>query len=424
MEEEIFMVKGLNRMLDIIVVGGGAAGMMAAITARREGHRVVLLERNDRLGKKLLATGNGRCNYTNVNLTIDNFHGENSKFPLSCLSQFDVDRTMEFFEQLGISPAVDKGGKVFPHSYQSSSVLDILRLELEALGVELVYEALVRYIYREEDGFRVLTEEEAYLADRVIVTTGGLALPSSGSDGLGYSLVKDLGHRLTKTFPALVQLELAGDVFKALSGVKFQGEASLYIDGQLVKGDGGDILFTDYGISGPPILQLSRRALEGVGSDREVELSLDLVPGEGQEELLNYLYYRFALMGGRTIGQGLIGLINSKLIEPILREAGISSKKYISQLTGVEIEGLAQVLKAWSFRVTGSKSFKFAQATAGGIETDGLDPRTLESKLVEGLYLAGEIVDVDGDCGGFNLQWAWSSGYVAGLNASKGKEEK
>lgn len=406
-------------MFDIVVVGGGASGMMASIVAGRQGKKVLLLERNDRLGKKLLATGNGRCNYTNRNLSIENYHGENPKFALSGLSQFSVDKTMEFFEGLGITPVVENNGKVFPHSYQSSSFLDVLSLELEHLKVDVELLSFVRDIEKMEDGFKVYTEDRAFLARKLILATGGLALPNSGSDGIGYNLVKNYGHSLTDLSPGLVQLKLFGDVFKPLSGVKFEGLAGLYVDGNLVRKDRGDILFTDYGISGPPILQLSREAIRGVNLDKKVELSLSIVEDKTFDEVLAYLYYRFSLMGYKKVGEGLIGLVNSKLIGAILKEVGINPSKYISSMRDEEIRELSRILIDWKFEVSGSKSYKFAQVTVGGLDTESVDNQTLESKLVEGLYFTGEILDVDGDCGGYNLQWAWSSAYVAGINASR-----
>ncbi len=406
-------------MKDIAIIGGGAAGMMAAIIAKREGNNVLLFERNDRLGKKLLATGNGRCNYTNIYTNIDNYHGKNDKFPISALSQFDVDNTMEFFEELGITPSVDTGGKVFPNSYQSSSMLDILTMELKNLKVEIIFESYVKKIIKEDDNFKVISSSGSYIVDRVIVTTGGMALPDSGSDGNGYSLVKDFGHNKTNVFPALVQLKLDGKVFKPISGVKFVGEVSLYIDDIFIKSDIGDILFTDYGISGPPILQLSRYAIEGVDEGKNVEIRVSIIYQKKYEEILNYLYYRLGLMGNKTVLESLIGLINTKLIEPVLRESKINKNKSVPQVKNEEIERLAKTLIDWRFKVIGSQPFKFAQVTAGGIETVNINNKTLESENIEGLYFAGEILDVDGDCGGFNLQWAWSSGYIAGKNASK-----
>lgn len=405
-------------MPKVLVVGGGAAGMMAAISAKINGAEVVVLERNNRVGKKILATGNGRCNYTNINLSIDNYHGKNPKFAYSCLSKFGVAETLDFFERLGITPAIEEKGKVFPLSFQSSSVLDVLRFELEDLGVELLTDVFVIGINKGEKFELILEDGRKVYGDKVILATGGCAAPNTGSDGNGYTLAKSMGHSIVEVFPGLVQLKLEGDIFKQVDGVKFVGTAGLYVGNELIKEDRGDILFTNYGISGPPILQLSRTALEYLNNNKAIELKISIIDSKTEKELFDYLIYRFGFMAKKTIEKGLIGLINKRLILPILKEVNIDKNKQISYLSNEEVRRLANILTDWRFNISGSKSFKDAQVTAGGINTDEIDSSTMESKLIEGLYFAGEIVDIDGDCGGFNLQWAWSSGYIAGENAS------
>lgn len=405
-------------MPKVFVVGGGAAGMMAAISARNHGADVTILERNNRVGKKILATGNGRCNYTNVNLSIENYHGNNPKFAYSCLSKFGVDKTLDFFEQLGITPAIEDNGKVFPLSYQSSSVLDVLRFELEELGIEVITDGFVVDIKKDKRFVLTLEDGRKVYGDRVILATGGNAAPNTGSDGNGYTLAENMGHSIVGVFPGLVQLKLEGNIFKQVDGVKFVGTVGLYNGNQLIKEDSGDILFTNYGISGPPILQLSRTALKYLKDNEDVELKVSIIHRKTEEELYDYLIYRFGFMAKKTIERGLIGLINKRLILPILKELGIDKNKQIANLSNDEVSKLSKILTDWRFKVSGSKSFKDAQVTAGGVDTDEIDNSTMESKLVKGLYFAGEIIDIDGDCGGFNLQWAWSSGYVAGRNAS------
>lgn len=405
-------------MPKVLIVGGGAAGMMAAISAKINGAEVVVLERNNRVGKKILATGNGRCNYTNINLSIDNYHGKNPKFAYSCLSKFGVAETLDFFERLGITPAIEEKGKVFPLSFQSSSVLDVLRFELEDLGVELLTDVFVIGINKGEKFELILEDGRKVYGDKVILATGGCAAPNTGSDGNGYTLAKSMGHSIVEVFPGLVQLKLEGDIFKQVDGVKFVGTAGLYVGNELIKEDRGDILFTNYGISGPPILQLSRTALEYLNNNKAIELKVSIIDRKTEKELFDYLIYRFGFMAKKTIEKGLIGLINKRLILPILKEVNIDKNKQIAYLSNEEVSRLANILTDWRFNISGSKSFKDAQVTAGGINTDEIDSSTMESKLVEGLYFAGEIVDIDGDCGGFNLQWAWSSGYIAGENAS------
>ena len=402
----------------IIVIGGGAAGMMAAISAKRNGGNILILERNDRVGKKLLATGNGRCNYTNKDININNYHGQNPKFVESGLSEFNVDKTIEFFERLGITPAVEDQGKVFPLSFQSSSVLDVLRYEIEEQGIELITEAQVSEI-RKENGFTViLKDKQRFVGDKVIVATGGMALPSSGSDGIGYNICKRLGHTIIDIFPGLVQLKLQGEYFKQINGVKFLGKAGIYVDNKFLLEDIGDILFTDYGISGPPILQISRTALEYINKGKNVELRVSIIHTRTEEELFKYLEERFKIMSSKNLEFALIGLINKRLILPIIKSLNLDKNKEVGDLSEDEIGKIARILTSWSFKVTGSQSWGNAQVTAGGINTDEINEKTMESKLVKGLYLVGELLDIDGDCGGFNLQWAWSSGYLAGKYAA------
>ncbi len=402
----------------IIVVGGGAAGMMAAIIAKKNGADVTILERNNRVGKKLLATGNGRCNYTNINLDIENYHGKNPRFAYSALANLDVYQTMDLFEKMGITPAIEDNGKVFPLSFQSSSVLDILRYEIEDLGIELITEAYVVKVDKKKDFIITLKDNKRYICDKLILATGGKAMPISGSDGNGYTIVKSFGHSIIDIFPGLVQLNLEGNIFKQISGVKFSGVARLYSMDKLLIQDSGDILFTNYGISGPPILQISRTALEYMRNKSPVELDISIIHSKSQYELADYLNKRFNYMPKKHIGEALIGLINKRLINPILQEIDLDRNKEVHKLSKKEIYALSNILTSWRFNIVGSQGWGQAQVTAGGVNTDEVDPQTMESKLVEGLYIVGELLDIDGDCGGFNLQWAWSSGYTAGMYAS------
>lgn len=403
----------------IIVIGAGAAGMMAAISANIQGADVVLIERNDRLGKKLLATGNGRCNYTNKNLNIKNYHGENPKFAYSGLSQFNVDNTIDFFEVMGITPALGEEAKVFPLSFQSSSMVDILRFEIENSEIKLITDAYVSKIERSKDKFQIiLKDNRSFGSDSVIIATGGMALPNSGSDGNGYKLCEDLGHTIIDIVPGLVQLNLEGDYFKRLNGTKFVGRAELYVDGKMSIEDTGDILFTSYGISGPPILNLSRTAIYNLNKDKNIEIRVSIIHHMNLEKLYEYLSYRFAIMTKKTLEMALIGFINKNLIIPILREIGIDKNKMASNLSKEEVRSLSKILNSWSFKVIGNQPWAHAQVTAGGVNTDEVNNKTMESKIVKGLYIVGELLDVDGDCGGYNLQWAWSSGYIAGERAA------
>ena len=403
--------------LKVAVIGGGASGMMAAINCAYTGAQVVLLERNDRVGRKLLATGNGRCNYTNENMSMDFLHGEDLLFIERVMEKFGRDQTVEFFDKIGIVPASEGDGKIFPLSFQSSSVLDVLRYEIDKSGIEVLTDSYVVEIKKNKNFLIKLKEGKTIGADRVIVTTGGMAMPASGSDGNGYKLVKPLGHITNDTTPALVQLKLKGDKFKQINGVKFVGRVVLYVEGKPVKEDFGDVLFTDYGISGPPILQLSREAIRAQEKGIDTRLRVSIISGRSKEDVFSYLRKRFTDIPERTLEFGLVGLINKRLILPIIKELDLDKGKAVGSLENREIDALSRILTSWEFSVVGNKGWGQAQTTAGGIVTRDINPETMESKLVEGLFFAGEVLDVDGDCGGYNLQWAWSSGYLAGLSA-------
>ncbi len=394
--------------------------MMAAITARRLGAQVTILERNARVGKKLLATGNGRCNYTNINIGISCYHGANPGFARYALTHFTVEDALAFFKKLGIKPKVEEEGKVFPMSEQASSVLDVMRYELEESGVNTVCEALVKSIEPSKEGFLVeIDNGQVYKADRVILAAGGKAMPASGSDGRGYDLAQQLGHRTTDIFPALVQIMLEGPNFKRIEGVKINGTAEIIHNNRSVAIDRGDILFANYGVSGPPILQLSRKAAELLRDMQEVYLKINMLDSMSKEELLGLLTRRLQNAGAKTIEFSLVGLINKRLIPVVLMEAGIEKlKRRAVDMKAREIDELTRILTDWRFKIRGTKGWNSAQVTAGGVDISEIDPDTMESRLIPGLYFCGEMIDIDGKCGGYNLQWAWSSGFVAGQSAA------
>jgi hypothetical protein len=404
----------------VIVAGGGAAGMMAAISARRLGADVTILERNPRVGKKILATGNGRCNFTNINADITCYHGNNPKFAYTALSHFSPDDTVSFFEKIGIEHKVEDWGKVFPMSDQASSMLDVLLYELNELGVNIVCDAPVKNITRKKDKFIIELENgQVYRGDRLIIATGGKAMPSSGSDGQGYDLATMLGHTIIDIFPALVQLKLEGSFFKQIEGVKFVGTAEIIHNNKSVAKDRGDILFANYGVSGPPILQISRKAGEILKEGQEAHLKILIMDMMSKEELRKLINKRFLIGSKKPVDFSLVGLINKRLIPVVLAEAGINEiKRPVGSLSAKEREWIIAILTDWRFKIKGTKSWPSAQITAGGVDTNGIDQNTMESKLVPGLFFAGEIIDIDGLCGGFNLQWAWSSGFMAGQSAA------
>ena len=405
--------------MKIGIIGAGASGITAAIFAARFGAEVLLFEQLDRVGKKILATGNGRCNLTNKFIDISRYHGNNHKFAYSALNEFNVLNTIDFFEELGVLSKVEEEGKVYPYSDQASSVLDVLRFELESLGVVERVSTTIEKIEKKSNSFVLKTDKgEKINVDKVIISTGGKSSPKLGSKGTGYKLAKSLGHSLVEPFPALVQLKLNYDRLKAIKGVKFIGNASVICNDKVIKDYNGEILFTEYGISGPPILQLSRYALELYNLNKNPYIKVDMFKDYSKDELFNLLKNRFINSKSKPIDFSLIGLINKKLIPIVLKDAGFDNIKTLcNNISNKEISSLVSILKEWTFEISGSTGWEFSQVTAGGINVKDINPKTLESKIVKGLFFAGEVLDIDGDCGGFNLQWAWSSGYVSAINS-------
>ena len=394
--------------------------MTAAITAARLGARVTVLERQERVGKKIPATGSGRCNLTNLNSSIKNYHGEDPKFAGSILRQFPVNKSLEFFNALGVCTRAEDAGRVFPLTGQASTILDVLRYEMERLGVVLRLKTTVEGIIRHGSSFVLQWPGGEEKADRVVVTTGGKAAPQLGGDGGGIDLLKKVGHKAAPIFPALVPLKTNPHFGPKLKGVKIIGRTLLNIFSRPAGRETGEILFTEYGLSGPPILQLSRTANRARMKQQPVSMTLDLFPDWSADQLLNNLQERFARNPEAAFDLSLIGLTHKRLIPIILHEAHVAeARKPVRQVTREESGRIVQVLKNWNFDISGSLSWKEAQVMAGGIFTHDFSAQTLESKLIKGLFAAGEVLDVTGDSGGFNLQWAWSSGYVAGLHAAK-----
>jgi len=404
----------------LFVIGGGSSGMMAALSAARRGPVVILLETRDRVGKKLLATGNGRCNLTNSDSSLSRFHGGDSAFIAAVLSRFPAASVIDFFEELGISCQAEGEGRIYPRSGQASAVLDVLRWELERLQVEVRTGHEVRAIVRKGRGFALQLAAGGELrAERVVLACGGMAGPQFGSDGSGLRLAAALGHRLVDPVAALVPLRLRTDFLRKLKGVSFEAYGEVRCGDEVLRGEQGEFLFTDSGISGPPVLQLSGAASRALKANKGPCIVLDLFPAMSLEELASALEIRFRCQGHKSIADGLVGLLHKRLIPVFLSAAWIDSPI----MPGAEISvaarlGLARILKGWSLPVSGTMPWPEAQVTAGGIALDEVNPETLESRLVPGLFFCGEILDVDGDCGGFNLQWAWSSGWLAGLSAA------
>lgn len=394
---------------DLIIVGGGSCGILAAIKAKDLGIDVGIIESTDRIGKKLLTTGNGRCNITNNNLCLSNFHSDNNLFFKDVLETSNLKITLDFFNYLGIHTTTLNDNKVYPLSLQASSVVDILKINLEDRNIPIYLNSKVLNIHKDKNFKLICNHDEVFYSNKVILCTGGKSYSKTGSDGSGYKLAKSLGHSLIPPTPGLVQLKLSYGRLKAISGVKFEGNCEIWVNNNFMKQEYGELLFTDYGISGPPILQLSRIASKGILNNDSVTIKVKLI-NLPKDELNAFLNNHFELFSYRSVYNNLIGIINKKLIPIILNEAGIDNIHIPSySLEYSSKHRLFNLLNSWEFSVTTTNSFENAQVTIGGINTKEIDPISLESKILPGLYFGGEILDVDGDCGGFNLQWAWSS---------------
>lgn len=409
----------MEKVWDVIVLGAGASGTMAAITAAAAGRRVLLFEHKDKIGKKIYATGNGRCNFTNEDMDICHFYG-NRAMAGQVMSQFSQQDTISFFHQIGIYPKC-KNGYYYPNSQTASSVVKALEMELARRKVTIKTGVCVSAIFsrqgRRGAEFILHTQEGDFTAGRLVIATGLLASPSLGSDGSAMELVKSLGHHFLPVVPALCAFSAKGMRFREAAGVRTDARIQLYVDGKLAAEDTGELQLTEYGISGIPVFQVSRCASTALYEKRSVKALLDFCPAIRQDELYGELSARFSTEKCTTVQQ-LNGLLNHKLFSSLLERAGISADRQVADLDGRQIRCLTETIKAYSVELTAPKGFEHAQVCAGGIRDEEINPQTLESTLQKGLYFSGEILNVDGVCGGYNLQWAWSSGAVAGWGAA------
>ena len=404
-------------MRTVAVIGGGASGMMAAVTAASEGARVILLEHKDRIGKKILSTGNGRCNFTNIHQEPICYHSEDPMFPWEVVERFNAQAVISFFLQLGVY-SKNRNGYIYPNSDQASAVLDAFRMELDRLKVEIRTGVECREIRPGKKGFTVLTDQGPVRADRVILCAGSKAAPTTGSDGSGYDLAKKLGHRILPVLPALTALKCEEKFFKSIAGVRANGSVSIWSGGECIAKDTGEIQLTDYGISGIPVFQVSRYASKLLYEKKEMDAVLDFMPDFTKEQTNAFLRARAKTRPDKSAEMFLIGLFHKKLCDLWIRLSEIPRQRKAGELTEDEIARLTSLIKEFRVRVRETNPYDKAQVCCGGVDTREVNPETLESVYVPGVYFAGEILDVDGMCGGYNLTFAWASGYVAGKVAS------
>ena len=389
--------------------------MAAALAAAENpGAQVLLFERQARLGRKLQTTGNGRCNLTNLHAAEGGYHGDDASFANYALEVFGPDRTLQWFRGLGLFTVAEDSGRVYPYSDQANSVVDVLRFALERPNIRVLTGFEVTKVRRAGKCFSVESGEESFLCDRLIIACGGLAGTKIGGSMAGYKLLGKLGHHSTRLRPALVQLKSSWGGVTGLKGVRANCHAQILCDGALHAQSSGELQFTEYGLSGPVIFEISRDACQNKGSWL---CRLDFLPDVSEETLMKELLRRQNT--DLLVEELLTGILHNRLGRVLAKAAGISGSGKIADLRREELASACAVVKKFDIPLTEPMGMDSAQVTAGGILTGEFDPMTMESKLIPGLYACGEVLDIDGDCGGYNLQWAWSSGRLAGINAGK-----
>lgn len=398
--------------MTVAVIGAGASGMVAAITAAEpKKNRIILFERQSRVGRKLLATGNGRCNLSNRGAGIAAYHGESPDFAGYALERFGAEATLDWFSGLGLVTVTESDGRVYPFSDQANSVVDVLRFAVDGAGIELQTGCEVTALRRDGRGFLLETGSGSVFADKVIVASGGAAGGKLGGGKSGYALLEGLGHSCTRLYPALVQIKTDPAWVRSLKGVRADAAIKLLRGGEKLAESAGEIQFTDYGVSGPAAFDLSR-AVAAAGSD--LTLRLDLMRGMTEKEITAILARRQRAFPALTTEDLLTGMLHNRLGRTMIRYGGRSLTTPLPGLNYLELSAIARDVKRFELPALGVAGMDNAQITAGGVPTREFDPQTLESRVCPGVFAAGEVLDIDGDCGGFNLQWAWSSGRLAG----------
>ncbi len=398
---------------DVVIIGGGAAGMCATINIKMRDRSisVAILEQLNRVGKKLITTGNGRCNISNMQIALERYHGDNVNFAEYALTNYDNYYSADFFAEIGVVFTYDEKGRAYPYSLQASSVVDALRFSLDEYGVDTFVDTKVKSYKKQNNQFIISTDNGDFTATNLIVATGlysgGQKL---GSNGSMLDLLTKSGYKIIKTTPAIVQLRTETNVTKSLKGIKINADASLVINGNAVRSDFGEVLFCDYGLSGPPIMQISREVERAKGDEYII---LDLMPEYSFANVCDILGFRTSALYNRNLDEFLSGMLNKRVGQAVLKICGLKLNDSVSVLKTSDIKQIASVIKGMKFKVLGTTGFENSQVTAGGLDTTQFDPQTMMSKREKGLYCIGEILDIDGDCGGFNLQWAWSSAMCA-----------
>ena len=405
----------------IAVIGGGASGLVAAVSAAQEAQKlnkhvdITVFEANQRVGKKLLVTGNGRCNLTNRNISSANYRGSTGLFE-KVYMRFDNEDTLAFFTELGLYTKTDQAGRVYPLSNQASSVLDCLRDALEKYTIHIVSETAIASLTKGKNGFLL---NGKFSADAVIVAAGGKAAPIHGSNGSGYKLLENFGVRCTPLFPALTALNIK-NFTKSLKGIRAEGRLSVLFNGKILASSSGELQFTDYGISGIPAMQVSRFAAVNAGKNGRLTVITDCAPELPFEKLADILETAKRFSPDKTMENVLAGIMPKRLGAYLLTLCSVSPAMKAGVADKGTLDRIISAIKKSEFEITSVRGFSEAQVTAGGIKEEEIDPHTLMLKKAEKVYICGEIADIDGECGGYNLQWAFSSGAIAGKSVIRG----
>ena len=416
--------------MNIAVIGGGASGMTAAITAHRCGANVTIFEHMPRLGRKLLLTGSGKCNISNTDMHISHFHGGDEKIIEAVLDGCPPFETREFFEEIGLFMK-DRGGYLYPFCEQASAVVDVLRFSIRDIGIDVHISCDIKRIDTLQDvelghkaeGFAVFTSEGRFCFDKIIICCGSCANRNTGSDGSGYALAKKLGHSVVKPLPALTYLTCDESFYPSIAGIRTKACISLYEensshDMEHTASELGELQLTKQGISGIPVFNLSYRAIKAMDEGRKVKAFIDFLPDVEEDDMYDFMKKRIGMASSRSVEELLIGLLAKPLGICICKRCSLGLKEPCSSLDDKDIGRLAKMIKKFETRISGSGDFEAAQTVSGGVSLSEITG-TLESRIAPGLYFAGEILDVNGDCGGYNLQWAVSSAIVAAREASR-----
>lgn len=408
--------------MKIAIIGAGAAGIMASLTAKRENKNleIDLFDNNTGIGKKILASGNGRCNISNTNARVENYIGENPSFTSFCLKQFDFKAFEKFCKSIGLLLDIKDDGKVYPLSNEAKSVVNLLESAINSLNINLILNTKVIDIQKCENKFVIKSEEDEFKNyDKVLISSGLAAAPQLRATEDGMNIAEKLGHSSNMTYPSLVGLHTDFEQNSRIQGVKKESLVTLYIDGQKETEILGDVLFTKYGVSGFAILDISQYAVYPLSLYQDVQIAINLFPKLSRNEVLGMLESLFKTVPNEKVINLLTGIVSNKLAPILLEECKIDKELLGKEINAKQIRAIVNMLTNWRMKVTDTQGFKHAEASGGGVRTDEVDFKTFESKKVEGLYLAGEVLDIVGHRGGYNLQFAWASGFLSGRSLAK-----